>query len=193
MVLKACLLLPLSNSCLRNEIGAFRKPDMQMHTRTFVQWGRALSLLEQTCKPTGKPRSVLDALVATLRADRQFLTALTAACAQDIASIGGRHALAETVLVAALPYGGLKSPFHLRAKLFPGEPVSKRDGKDRSCDSNSQQNMRLFHRGCLFGLKACKPNPCQPRPFSSPPRANGVISGHGKKRWQTGRGRGPQI
>ena len=68
---------------------------------------------------TPELRLMLDALVATLGADRQLLAALAAACTQDIASIGSRHALAETVLVAALPYGGLKSPFHLRANCSP--------------------------------------------------------------------------
>ena len=84
---------------------------------------------------------MLDALVATLGADRQFLAALAATRAEYVAAVGCGHALAETVLVAALPYGGLKSPFHLRAKLIPGNEVSERDGKDSRCLSNSQQNL----------------------------------------------------
>ena len=54
----------------------------------------------------------LDAFVATLRAHGQLLATLAATRAQNIATIGGCHALAEAVLVAALPNGGLKCPFH---------------------------------------------------------------------------------
>ncbi len=54
----------------------------------------------------------LDAFVATLRTHRQFLAAFAATCAQYVATIRRRHALAEAVLVAALPDGGLESPFH---------------------------------------------------------------------------------
>ena len=45
----------------------------------------------------------LDAFVTALRAHGQLLASLAATCAQNIAAVGRRHALAEAVLVAALP------------------------------------------------------------------------------------------
>ena len=43
----------------------------------------------------------------------EFVTTACAAGSQYAATVGGGHALAESVLVAAFPVRGLKSPFHL--------------------------------------------------------------------------------
>lgn len=55
----------------------------------------------------------LNAFVSALGAYTQFLTSLLTTCTQNITPIGRRHALTESVLIAALAYRGLKGPFHI--------------------------------------------------------------------------------
>jgi len=61
--------------------------------------------------------------VARFRRNRKFLTSATATCCNNGRTVGGAHALAKAVLVAALTIGGLKCTFWhgLRAQIqaFP--------------------------------------------------------------------------
>lgn len=62
----------------------------------------------RNCCPWPGRQSALDALVATLVTDGELLAPLPAACAQYIAAVYRRHALAKSVLVATLADGRLE-------------------------------------------------------------------------------------
>jgi len=70
--------------------------------------------------------SALDALVAALVTDGKLFAAFPAACTQNIAAVHRGHALAETVLVATLADGRLKSSLAHDYKFW--SPL--REGKD---------------------------------------------------------------
>ena len=83
--------------------------------------------------------STLDAFVAALVRDGQFLAALSAAGSENGTASGRRHALAKSVLVATLANRGLKSPFH-------DNELQNRERKDRQRLGNSRPNGHFTFR-----------------------------------------------
>ena len=79
---------------------------------------------------TVRQQSALNAFVAALIGDTQLLAAFAATRCENGATSGRSHALAESVLVAALANGGLKCPFH-------DTGFRNRERKDRQPFGNS--------------------------------------------------------
>jgi hypothetical protein len=117
----------------------------------FLNWSCSMPVEREA--PFGL---TLDAFVAALTADRQLLAALSATRSQHVAAVGRGHALAEAMLVAAFPYGGLECPFHIELFLpSTGLGLRFREGKDRGSFHEYQNpNVNFFCSSSVGGNSA---------------------------------------